>query len=118
MLRELRDKVTGRSPHAGSGVLRGRATRRVHGTVFREAGIPARAVSGDTRDHDRAAALEDLRHLRVNVLFAADLFNEGLDIPEVDTGPVPATHTECDAVPAAVGPGSAPLLAKSGADGA
>ncbi len=30
-------------------------------------------------------AFTDLRERRVNVLFAADLFNEGLDIPEVDT---------------------------------
>ena len=30
-------------------------------------------------------ALDDLRDRRVNVLFAADLFNEGLDLPDVDT---------------------------------
>ena len=50
----MRYKVTDVHRIAGSGVLRVRATRRVHGTVFREAGIPARAVSGDTRDHDQS----------------------------------------------------------------
>ena len=30
-------------------------------------------------------ALQDLRDRRVNALFAADLFNEGLDLPDVDT---------------------------------
>ena len=32
-----------------------------------------------------ARRLTDLRARRVNVLFAVDLFNEGLDIPDVDT---------------------------------
>ena len=34
---------------------------------------------------ERAAGAGDLRARRVNVLFAADLFNEGLDLPDVDT---------------------------------
>jgi superfamily II DNA or RNA helicase/HKD family nuclease len=53
--------------------------------VFREAGVAALAVSGTTPASERAQALQDLRARRVNVLFAADLFNEGLDVPEVDT---------------------------------
>lgn len=53
--------------------------------VFNDAGVPARAVSGATAQTDRVNALRDLRDQRVNVLFAADLFNEGLDLPEVDT---------------------------------
>ena len=52
---------------------------------FREAGIPALAVSGATSRDDRAHALTALRQRDVNVLFAVDLFNEGLDIPDVDT---------------------------------
>ncbi|MGH3517467.1 MAG: helicase-related protein [Haloechinothrix sp.] len=38
-----------------------------------------------TRPDEREAAITALRRGEVNVLFAADLFNEGLDIPEVDT---------------------------------
>ena len=53
--------------------------------VFREAGIPALAVSGTTPPAERAAALDALRDRQVNALFAADLFNEGLDLPDVDT---------------------------------
>ena len=52
---------------------------------FVEAGIPARAVSGETPPLERSQALDDLRARRVNMLFAVDLFNEGLDIPDVDT---------------------------------
>ena len=53
--------------------------------IFNDAGIPARAVSGTTPPAERAAALSDLHARRVNILFAADLFNEGVDIPDVDT---------------------------------
>ncbi|MGH3948553.1 MAG: helicase-related protein [Pseudonocardiaceae bacterium] len=53
--------------------------------VCRDAGIRALAVSGTTRPDERDAAITALRRAEVNALFAADLFNEGLDIPEVDT---------------------------------
>ena len=42
-----------------------------------------RERSDDRADRDKA--LHDLRSRRVNILFAADLFNEGLDVPDVDT---------------------------------
>lgn len=53
--------------------------------VFRRAGIKAEAVSGTTSRKDRAGALRRLRSREINALFAVDLFNEGLDVPEIDT---------------------------------
>ncbi|WP_432546146.1 DUF3427 domain-containing protein [Kineococcus sp. SYSU DK004] len=53
--------------------------------VFREAGIAAEAVSGETAADVRADSLRRLKAGELNVLFAVDLFNEGVDIPEVDT---------------------------------
>lgn len=53
--------------------------------VFVEAGIPALAISGETPAADREEAFERLKTREVNCLFAVDLFNEGLDIPSVDT---------------------------------
>jgi superfamily II DNA or RNA helicase len=53
--------------------------------VFNQAGIPAVAVDAGTDVETRAAALRDLRDRKVNVVFAVDLFNEGLDVPQVDT---------------------------------
>jgi superfamily II DNA or RNA helicase/HKD family nuclease len=53
--------------------------------VFNEAGIKATAVWADTPDAERAAALQDLKHRRTNVVFSVDLFNEGVDVPAVDT---------------------------------
>jgi superfamily II DNA or RNA helicase/HKD family nuclease len=52
---------------------------------FNAAGIPSRAITSQTTRQDRAAALAALRGRTLNVLFAVDLFNEGLDIPTVDT---------------------------------
>jgi superfamily II DNA or RNA helicase len=52
---------------------------------FRAAGISAVAVWGDSPMEERAAALRDLEAGRVNVVFAVDLFNEGVDVPSVDT---------------------------------
>jgi superfamily II DNA or RNA helicase/HKD family nuclease len=53
--------------------------------VFNEAGIKARAVWGDSPEEERRTALADLAARRITVLFSVDLFNEGIDIPEVDT---------------------------------
>ncbi len=52
---------------------------------FTEAGLPSIAVSAATPSEARGSALEQLRAGRVRALFAVDLFNEGVDIPEVDT---------------------------------
>jgi hypothetical protein len=53
--------------------------------VFAEAGIPAVAVWSDTPDQERRQALLDLAERRVKVVFSVDLFNEGVDVPAVDT---------------------------------
>jgi len=53
--------------------------------AFQDAGIPAVAVWSDTAEGERRAALDDLAGGRVNVVFAVDLFNEGVDVPAVDT---------------------------------
>jgi superfamily II DNA or RNA helicase/HKD family nuclease len=52
---------------------------------FRAVGIPAVAVWGDSPMEERTAALRDLEAGRVNVVFTVDLFNEGVDVPHVDT---------------------------------
>lgn len=52
---------------------------------FTEMGIPSRAVSGATPEAARAEAVTALRERRINAIFSRDVFNEGIDIPEVDT---------------------------------
>ena len=53
--------------------------------VFQDAGIASLAVWGDSPREEREAALRDLESRKVNVLFSVDLFNEGIDVPSVDT---------------------------------
>ncbi|MBM7368981.1 DUF3427 domain-containing protein [Gordonia hydrophobica] len=53
--------------------------------VFNQAGVPATAVSGSTRDVDRIQAIADLKDRSINIIFSVDVFNEGLDIKDVDT---------------------------------
>ncbi|MDO9457256.1 DUF3427 domain-containing protein [Nocardioides sp.] len=85
VLKQLRDKVLDPGSMRALGFCVSVAHAQYMATVFSDAGIPARAVSGATPAVERQAAIDDLKSRKVNALFAADLFNEGLDIPEIDT---------------------------------
>ncbi|MEO6205513.1 MAG: DEAD/DEAH box helicase family protein, partial [Mycobacteriales bacterium] len=85
VLKAVRDKILDPGSMRALGFCVSVDHAKYMARVFTEAGIPARAVSGETPREERAQALVDLRTREVNVLFAADLFNEGLDLPDVDT---------------------------------
>jgi superfamily II DNA or RNA helicase/HKD family nuclease len=85
IVRELRDKVINLGEMRALGFCVDVAHAEYMAQVFNDAGIPAMAVSGGTRPADRAAALTKLRTRELNILFSAEVFNEGLDIPDVDT---------------------------------
>lgn len=53
--------------------------------VFSDNQVNAVAVWADTPNEERARVLHDLAVGRVNVVFSVDLFNEGVDVPSVDT---------------------------------
>lgn len=53
--------------------------------VFAQAGIPAECVLGETSSVDRERALMNLRSGKTKIIFARDIFNEGVDVPEVNT---------------------------------
>ncbi len=52
---------------------------------FARFGYPAVALDASTPRNDRRAALTRLRQGKLRAVFAVDLFNEGVDLPEVDT---------------------------------
>lgn len=52
---------------------------------FNAANLPAVAVSADTPREERRQALQALATGHVRIVFSVDLFNEGVDIPSVDT---------------------------------
>ncbi|HLS34581.1 MAG TPA: DEAD/DEAH box helicase family protein, partial [Brevibacterium sp.] len=78
ILKQLQDKVGDVHGMRALGFCAGVRHAQYMADTFDAAGIPARAVSGDTPADEREQALRDLRARRVNILFAADLYNEGL----------------------------------------
>ena len=53
--------------------------------VFNDAGIPSLTVTSGPGSANRADALRKLAVREVNAIFTVDVFNEGVDIPSVDT---------------------------------
>jgi superfamily II DNA or RNA helicase/HKD family nuclease len=52
---------------------------------FNSIGIDAIALSGRSSREDRDSAHQKLASAKVKVIFAVDLYNEGIDIPEINT---------------------------------
>ncbi|MEO7070750.1 MAG: DUF3427 domain-containing protein [Nostocoides sp.] len=85
VLKQVRDKITDPAAMRALGFCVSVAHAEYMARVFGQAGIPAHVVTGSTPAAERVQALRDLRERRVNVLFTVDVFNEGLDIPDIDT---------------------------------
>ena len=85
ILKELRDKVDNVTAMRALGFCVSVEHAKYMAERFTAAGIPARALSAETASGDRRDALADLRNGELNAIFAVDLFNEGLDIPDIDT---------------------------------
>ena len=54
-------------------------------TAFSKAGLPSLAVTGNSTSKERTDAIKRLRSGEIVAIFTVDLYNEGIDIPEVDT---------------------------------
>ncbi len=85
VIRELRDKVTSTNQMRAIGFCVSVQHARYMAEVFNRAGIASVAVDGTTDNADREDALRRLGQREINCIFAVDLFNEGLDLPQVDT---------------------------------
>lgn len=85
IINELRDKVLSTSTMRALGFCVSVQHAQYMAKVFNEAGIPSVAVSGNSGTDEREGALAKLRARELNCIFAVDLFNEGLDVPEIDT---------------------------------
>ncbi|TNB74183.1 DUF3427 domain-containing protein [Arthrobacter sp. BB-1] len=85
VIRELRDKVTSTDQMRAIGFCVSVQHAHYMAEVFNRAGIASVAVDGTTDNADREEALRRLGKREINCIFAVDLFNEGLDLPQVDT---------------------------------
>lgn len=85
ILGALQDKVL--DPHGmkALGFCVGVRHAQYMAAKFNEAGIPAKALWGETPRSEREQTLLELRSGAINIVFSADLLNEGVDIPDVDT---------------------------------
>ena len=52
---------------------------------FNEAGIPSLALTDESKKEDRNNAKERLVNGEIKFIFVVDIYNEGVDIPEVNT---------------------------------
>ncbi|WP_393058326.1 DUF3427 domain-containing protein [Streptomyces sp. LN549] len=85
VVKAVKDKVTDPGVMRALGFCVSVAHAQFMADFFRRAGLNAVALSGETPKHERKAALDELRSGALQVIFSVDLFNEGLDIPDVDT---------------------------------
>ena len=52
---------------------------------FRDSGLIARAYHSRIPKEEREATLTEFRRGKIHALFTVDMFNEGVDVPEIDT---------------------------------
>ena len=85
VLAQLRDRVSDPERMRALGFCVGVEHARFMAARFTEAGLKSRAVLGDTLAEERDEAIRLLENGELRALFTVDLFNEGVDIPSVDT---------------------------------
>ncbi len=85
VLQQLKDKLRDVRTMRALGFCVSVAHAEFMARKFTDAGLPSIAVSATTDTDERSDALKKLRTGEVRALFAVDLFNEGVDLPEVDT---------------------------------
>jgi superfamily II DNA or RNA helicase len=85
VLRALHDHVRDPSSLRALGFCVSVAHAQFMAQLFTSKGVPSLAVHADTRPAERHEALQKLRSGEVRVLFSRDLFNEGVDVPAVNT---------------------------------
>ncbi len=85
ILKAVREKIADVSSMKALGFCVSQAHAHYMTRVFNDAGIRAATVLGDTRTHDRETAIANLRSGAVQALFTVDVFNEGVDVPAINT---------------------------------
>ena len=85
VIEQVRQRVGDLSGMRALGFCVSVAHARFMSDEFNRRGIAAAAVWGETPGDERDRALRDLRNGNVAILFTVDLFNEGVDVPSVDT---------------------------------
>lgn len=85
VIHQLQKRVQSTSTMRALGFCVGIAHARFMARVFNEHEIKAAAIWGDSPKDEREQALKQLNKGEINILFSVDIFNEGVDVPNVET---------------------------------
>ncbi|WP_028803442.1 DUF3427 domain-containing protein [Streptomyces sp. 142MFCol3.1] len=85
VVKQVQDKVSNPAAMRALGFCVTKDHAHFMADFFRRAGFQAVALDSDSPTSVRTQALADLNAGKLQVIFSVDLFNEGLDIPDVDT---------------------------------
>ncbi|MFF4070507.1 DUF3427 domain-containing protein [Streptomyces chartreusis] len=85
VIKQVRDKVSDPMSMRALGFCVSRKHAHFMAKCFQEAGFKAEALDSASRPEVRDHVLSQLKAGEIQVIFSVDLFNEGLDIPDVDT---------------------------------
>ncbi|OIJ88068.1 DUF3427 domain-containing protein [Streptomyces colonosanans] len=85
VIKQVQDKISNPAAMRALGFCVTKKHAHFMADRFREAGFQAASLDSDSNPAERERTLNDLKAGRIQVIFSVDLFNEGLDIPDVDT---------------------------------
>ncbi|MFK0104854.1 DUF3427 domain-containing protein [Streptomyces sp. NPDC091217] len=85
VIKQVRDKVSDPTKMRALGFCVTRKHAHFMAKCFQEAGFKAAALDSESKPEVRDRILSELNTGEIQVIFSVDLFNEGLDIPDVDT---------------------------------
>jgi superfamily II DNA or RNA helicase/HKD family nuclease len=85
VLKQVKDKISNPAAMRALGFCVNKKHAHFMAQQFNKAGLRAAALDSDSSSAAREQTLDDLKNGKIQVIFSVDLFNEGLDIPDVDT---------------------------------
>ncbi|MCX5246273.1 DUF3427 domain-containing protein [Streptomyces sp. NBC_00201] len=85
VLKQVNDKISNPAAMRALGFCVSKEHAHFMAQQFNRVGLRAAALDSDSSPAEREQTLGDLKNGKVQVIFSVDLFNEGLDIPDVDT---------------------------------
>ncbi|MEV6765257.1 DUF3427 domain-containing protein [Streptomyces sp. NPDC051105] len=85
VIKQVRDKVSDPTSMRALGFCVTRKHAHFMAKCFQDAGLKAAALDSESKPEIRDQILSQLKAGEIQAIFSVDLFNEGLDIPDVDT---------------------------------